>query len=66
MNETLIRFAEVRRRTGFSKTWIYRLISEGRFPTPVRTGTRAVVFVESEIDAWIAARIAASRGEAQQ
>ena len=66
MNETLIRLTEVCRRTGFSKVWIYRLISEGRFPTPVRTGTRAVAFVESEIDAWIAARIAASRGEAQQ
>ncbi|ELE9684371.1 AlpA family phage regulatory protein, partial [Enterobacter kobei] len=44
--------------------WIYRLISEGRFPAPVKIGTRAVAFVESEIDEWIKAVISNSRSHA--
>ncbi|AFI89732.1 MULTISPECIES: helix-turn-helix transcriptional regulator [Pectobacterium] len=41
------------RKTGFGKAWIYRLISEERFPRPVKIGIRAVAFVENEIDEWI-------------
>lgn len=60
-NQSLIRLPEVLKRTGFGKAWIYRLISEGRFPAPVKIGVRAVAFVESEIDAWIQSVIQASR-----
>ncbi|WP_142973643.1 helix-turn-helix transcriptional regulator, partial [Klebsiella pneumoniae] len=55
--------SEVRRRTGYSKAWIYRLISENRFPQPIKIGARAIAFVEGEIDEWIERRIADSRGE---
>nr|WP_072037256.1 AlpA family phage regulatory protein [Pectobacterium carotovorum] len=41
------------RKTDFGKAWIYRLISEERFPQPVKIGIRAVAFVENEIDEWI-------------
>ncbi|PLG85713.1 helix-turn-helix transcriptional regulator, partial [Klebsiella quasipneumoniae] len=34
----LIRLPEVLERTGYGKAWIYRLISEGRFPAPVKEG----------------------------
>ncbi|GKW19594.1 DNA-binding protein [Pectobacterium araliae] len=57
----LIRLPEVKRRTGFGKTWIYTLIKIGRFPSQVKTGVRAVAFIESEIDAWIDNAIARSR-----
>ena len=60
-NHRLIRLPEVLKRTGFGKAWIYRLISEGRFPAPVKIGVRAVAFVESEIDAWIQSVIETSR-----
>ncbi|EAY9417923.1 AlpA family transcriptional regulator, partial [Salmonella enterica] len=60
-NQSLIRLPEVLKRTGFGKAWIYRLISEGRFPAPVKIGTRAVAFVESEIDEWIETVISSSR-----
>ena len=59
----LIRLAEVQRRTGYSKAWIYRLLKEKRFPASVKIGTRAIAFVESEIDEWINQRIAESRGK---
>lgn len=44
----LIRLPEVMKKTGFGKAWIYRLISKGCFPQPVKIGLRAVAFVESE------------------
>ncbi|KHT18881.1 helix-turn-helix transcriptional regulator [Pectobacterium sp. CHL-2024] len=53
----LIRFPEVMRKTGFGKAWLYRLISEERFPQPVKIGIRAVAFVENEIDEWIVVAI---------
>ncbi|GKV77040.1 DNA-binding protein [Pectobacterium carotovorum subsp. carotovorum] len=59
--QRLIRLPEVKRRTGFGKTWIYTLIKAGRFPSQVKTGVRAVAFIESEIDAWIEKIISDSR-----
>ncbi|APS29556.1 MULTISPECIES: helix-turn-helix transcriptional regulator [Pectobacterium] len=59
--QRLIRLPEVIRRTGFGKTWIYTLIKAGRFPSQVKTGVRAVAFIESEVDAWIDNAITRSR-----
>ena len=63
MSNTLIRLPEVQRRTGYSKAWIYRLMSQQRFPKTVKIGSRSIAFIESEIDEWIDQRIAESRGE---
>lgn len=63
MQKNLVRLSEVQRRTGYSKAWIYRLMSHGKFPKSVKIGTRAIAFVESEIDEWINERIAESRKE---
>ncbi|MBA0207254.1 AlpA family transcriptional regulator [Pectobacterium aroidearum] len=60
----LIRLSEVMKKTGFGKAWIYRLISQNRFPQPVKIGIRAVAFVESEIDEWIQLTIENSRNHA--
>lgn len=57
----LIRLPEVLLRTGYGKAWIYRLISEDRFPTQIKIGSRAVAFIESEIDDWIQATIDETR-----
>lgn len=54
----LLRRREVERRVGRSRSSIYALIADGRFPRPVRVGARAVRWVEAEVDSWIAARIA--------
>ncbi|MEL7629190.1 AlpA family transcriptional regulator [Pectobacterium aroidearum] len=61
VGKRLIRVPEVLRRVGFSRTKMYDLIKEGRFPDKVKIGLRAVAFVESEIDAWIVNTIARSR-----
>ncbi|MEH4687178.1 AlpA family phage regulatory protein [Klebsiella pneumoniae] len=47
-----------------SKSSIYStkpLISQNRFPQPVKIGVRATAFVESEIDEWIQLIIENSR-----
>ena len=58
---TLIRLPEVLRRVGLGRSSVYRLISEHRFPTPIKIGPRASAWVEGEIDVWVEACIAASR-----
>ncbi|HHV7361401.1 TPA: helix-turn-helix transcriptional regulator [Morganella morganii] len=58
---SLIRLSEVLKRTGYGKQWIYKLIKRGEFPKQVKIGSRSVAFVESEVDAWIADKIAESR-----
>ncbi|EKN4714803.1 AlpA family transcriptional regulator [Yersinia enterocolitica] len=60
----LIRLPEVLLRTAYGKAWIYRLISEGRFPTQIKIGSRSVAFIESEIDDWIQATIDETRKNA--
>ncbi|EKH4534234.1 AlpA family transcriptional regulator [Escherichia coli] len=63
-NNSFIRLSEVMRCTGYGRAWIYRLISLGRFPKPVKIGSRSVAFIESEVDEWINQRIDASRNNA--
>ena len=66
-SETLLRLPTVRARTGLGRSTVYRLIDEGKFPRPVQLGgTTLVAWVQSEIDAWIAERIAAPRGGRQR
>lgn len=63
MSSNLIRLPEVQRRTGFGKAWIYRLMSQGKFPASVKIGSRSIAFIESEVDEWINSRIEESRKE---
>lgn len=56
-----IRMKETCRKTGLSKSTIYERISAGTFPAPVRLGERAVAFIESEVEAWMLAILAANR-----
>lgn len=56
-NRTLIRRPEVLRRVGIKTTTLYRLMSAGHFPRPVKIGVAAVAWVEDEVDEWIASRI---------
>lgn len=54
----LLRRAEVMDRVGLAKSTLYSRISAGTFPKPVNLGA-SVRWVESEVDAWIAAQISA-------
>lgn len=51
-------------RTTESRSSIYRRVADGTFPKPVKIGPRKVGWVESEIEAHIASRIAERDGRA--
>jgi prophage regulatory protein len=53
MSMKLIRIKVVMDRTGLARSTVYKYISEKKFPKPIKLGTRAVAWVESEIEAWI-------------
>ena len=61
MNTRIFRLPDVIKATGLSRSSIYLFIKEERFPKPINLGLRSVGWLESEIDAWIAARIQQSR-----
>jgi prophage regulatory protein len=52
----------VTRVTALSKSTIYDKIARGEFPAPVHLSTRAVGWLASEVEGWLEARIADSRG----
>ena len=54
----LLRRPEVETLTGLSRARIYEKMTAGEFPRPVKTGIRAVAWVESEIESWNRQRIA--------
>ena len=62
-----IRLPEVLSRTGYGRTTIYRKMEEGTFPRSVKLGgppidpnvfdSRAVAWIEDEVDQWIESTI---------
>jgi prophage regulatory protein len=58
VSETIfLQRAEVERRCGLSRSTIYARMAQDRFPKAVHDlDSPAVWWVESEVDAWIAAR----------
>jgi len=57
MSEAFLRLPDVQRRVPFSRSSIYLMISRGEFPRQISLGGRAVAWLESVIDDWIASRI---------
>ena len=56
MQDRLLRRREVERITGMSRASIYRLMQRGEFPRPVKVGSTAVRWKESDLTAWIESR----------
>lgn len=57
----IIRLRKTIEKTGLSRSTIYNLMSAGTFVPKIQISTRAIGFLESDIDAWIEARVIASR-----
>ena len=53
MHDRLLRRRDVERITGMSRASIYRLMQDGDFPRPVKIGSTAVRWKQSDIVAWI-------------
>jgi prophage regulatory protein len=66
-HKRLIRLPEVLSRTGYGRTSIYRKMEDGSFPKSIKLGgppldpsafdSRAVAWIEDDVDQWIESRI---------
>ncbi len=54
----ILRFAQVRERTGLSRVTVYRRMRKGTFPAAIDLGDDSVQlgWIEAEIDEWVANR----------
>ena len=53
----LSRVREVLQKVGFSRSTLYRLVGEGKFPRPVMlTGGKSVAWRDVEVQQWIDSR----------
>lgn len=60
MDNRILRRPRVSSVTGLGRSSIYRYISLGLFPKPIRLGNRTVGWLESDINNWIEEKINAS------
>jgi prophage regulatory protein len=61
MAHKILRLPDVIDRVGLARSSIYAFVSEGRFPAPVKIGTRAVGWLDTDIDQWIGLQFDPSR-----
>lgn len=57
----VLRWREVQARIPISRSHAHALAAQGRFPKPIKLGPRASGWIESELNQWLADRIAESR-----
>lgn len=55
-NYVIVRFDEAAKMVGKGRSTLWHEIKEGRFPTPISLGSRSSGFLDSEVQAMIAAR----------
>ncbi|MEG1233624.1 MAG: AlpA family transcriptional regulator [Acinetobacter sp.] len=57
----LIRRKEVQAKTGLGASSIYAMMKQGNFPQSLKLSERRVAWVESDVDQWVADRIASHK-----
>ncbi|MBG3130571.1 AlpA family transcriptional regulator [Proteus mirabilis] len=61
MFKKIIRLPEVKSKTGLSRSSIYLRMSNGEFPQSISLGSRAVGWLDADVEQWLDERIAASK-----
>ena len=56
MSERICRLPDVKAQTGLSRSTLYAMMADGRFPKPMKLGERAVGWAETEIAKWVETR----------
>jgi prophage regulatory protein len=59
--DVLLRLPRVKAVTGLSRSTLYALIAQSKFPPPIRISERAVAWPASAVHEWIEARISQGR-----
>lgn len=68
-NVKIIRMPALEQKVGLKKSAIYKRIKESDFPKPVRFGSHATGWLESDVDDWIlklAGKIPANDKQSEQ
>lgn len=60
LEDQFVDMAFIIRLTGLTDKWFYKLIKDGAFPKPIKLG-RSSRWLQSEVEAWLQARIEESR-----
>ena len=60
----ILKVKEVAAELNVSVQQIYKLVSKGRFPKPIKLGERGSGWLTSEIDAWLQSKVDARDEEA--
>ena len=56
-SQRILRWHDVKPLVGISRSQAHLLVSQGRFPAPIKLAKRASGWLESEIQEWIQQRI---------
>ncbi len=56
MSDRILRWPDVVKKVGISRTTLWRMCNDGSFPSPIPLVGRLVGFPESSIDSWIEKR----------
>lgn len=57
MSQKIIRLPAVLDKTGLSRSSLYRLIAEGKFPRQVKLSERSAGWFEHSVNQWLSERI---------
>ena len=60
----ILKAKQVAEEINVSVPQVYKLVSKGRFPKPIKLGERGSGWLTSEIDAWLQSRVDARNEEA--
>lgn len=52
LNDKMVDMKFITEFTGLTDKWFYKLISEGKFPKPIKLG-RSSRWLQSEVTAWL-------------
>jgi prophage regulatory protein len=52
----VLRLPETEAKVGLQRSSIYKAVSEGTFPAPIKLTNKAIAWREDELDEWLAAR----------
>ncbi|CAN2526272.1 helix-turn-helix transcriptional regulator [Burkholderia pseudomallei] len=55
MANRVLRIIDVIEAVGVKKSTIYQWVKDGKFPSPLRLGTRSVGWRQSDVESWLAA-----------
>ncbi|OWY37661.1 hypothetical protein CEK28_15635 [Xenophilus sp. AP218F] len=57
----MLRLPDVIKATGLSRSSLYALIQQGKFPKQIQLSPRCVAWLSTDVESWLAERVAAAR-----